>query len=502
MGAVFHFYVDPDKAGVDPKNVDQNATFPARHTMVRDGFDKPTGDVVGDCALPPAPSPPLDKNSFIDDCTRVAEQQQKANSCICPPAAASGAPCPPSDKQTVCENLNDVDLAGAILKRVYGGEALKNERVTVQESEVLAFDQRDVFSEFSTEPYKPFNAWQNASMAREGYVFIPKACREGRPCKLHVAFHGCLQGGETDRRPAIPAICSPSLRVTTSGRQANDIIVLYPQVIARNTRPDQSSGLLGLVGAELHPRGLPHEARQADQGRGADDQHTGGRSEAAGRTARATLMRKGRGARRRMPNDDRTGRRRLNRSANLEHRIMAKPIQPMQDWGKTLASLDLTKGSEELLNTLAGLNVPGVDMDALVASQRDNLEALGAANRAALEGAKAVGEWQAKILQETMQALTAAMSARAKVGTPQQMVATETELAKKAFETAVQIDAGARRDRYPGESEGCRRDHQAHPRESGRDQGRAEDRYVFFGFPKGMSRDEAGPVSRRPMSSA
>ena len=116
---------------------------------------------------------------------------------------------------------------------------------------------------------------------------------------------------------------------------------------------------------------------------------------------------------------------------------MAKPMQPMQDWGKTLASLDLTKGSEKLLNTLAGLNVPGVDMDALVASQRDNLEALGAANRAALEGAKAVGEWQARILQETMQALTAAASARAKVGTPQQMVATETELAKKAFETAV-----------------------------------------------------------------
>jgi phasin family protein len=38
-----------------------------------------------------------------------------------------------------------------------------------------------------------------------------------------------------------------------------------------------------------------------------------------------------------------------------------------------------------------------------------------------------------------MQALTAAASARAKVGTPQQMVATETELAKTAFETAVRL---------------------------------------------------------------
>ena len=116
---------------------------------------------------------------------------------------------------------------------------------------------------------------------------------------------------------------------------------------------------------------------------------------------------------------------------------MTNQSQPLRDWGKALASLDLTKGPEELLNRLAGLNVPGINMDALVASQRDNLEALSAANRAALEGAKAVGEWQAKILQEMMQALTAALSARAKVTSPQQMVATEAELVKKAFETAV-----------------------------------------------------------------
>jgi phasin family protein len=110
----------------------------------------------------------------------------------------------------------------------------------------------------------------------------------------------------------------------------------------------------------------------------------------------------------------------------------------MQDWGKALASLDLTKGTEELLNMLTRLDVPGVNMDALVASQRENLEALTAANRAALEGVKAVGEWQAKILQETMKELTTAISGLTKVSSPQQMVTTEADLAKKAFETAVQ----------------------------------------------------------------
>lgn len=109
----------------------------------------------------------------------------------------------------------------------------------------------------------------------------------------------------------------------------------------------------------------------------------------------------------------------------------------MTDWVKAMSSLDVTKGSEQFLNALASLNVPGVNMDALVSSQRQNVEALSAANYAAMEGIKAVGEWQMKILQETMQELTAAIGGLAKVGSPQQMVAVETELAKKAFETAV-----------------------------------------------------------------
>ena len=109
----------------------------------------------------------------------------------------------------------------------------------------------------------------------------------------------------------------------------------------------------------------------------------------------------------------------------------------MTDWVKAMSSLDATKGSEQFLNALASLNVPGVNMDALVSSQRQNVEALSAANYAAMEGIKAVGEWQMKILQETMQELTAAIGSLANVGSPQQMVAVETELAKKAFETAV-----------------------------------------------------------------
>ena len=109
----------------------------------------------------------------------------------------------------------------------------------------------------------------------------------------------------------------------------------------------------------------------------------------------------------------------------------------MTDWFKAMSSLDATKGSEQLFNALASFNVPGVNMDALVASQRQNVDALSAANYAAMDGIKAVGEWQMKILQQTMQELTAAIGSLANVGSPQQMVVVQTELAKKAFETAV-----------------------------------------------------------------
>jgi hypothetical protein len=96
-------------------------------------------------------------------------------------------------------------------------------------------------------------------------------------------------------------------------------------------------------------------------------------------------------------------------------RKMTDLSKQMNDWTKTMCSLDMTRGSEQLLNALARLNLPGVNMDALVASQRDNLEALSASNRAAMEGIKAVAEWQVKILQETVQELTSALGGLAKV---------------------------------------------------------------------------------------
>jgi phasin family protein len=107
------------------------------------------------------------------------------------------------------------------------------------------------------------------------------------------------------------------------------------------------------------------------------------------------------------------------------------------DFSKFIAGLDLTKGADELMKMLAQYKVPGVNMDALVASQRENLEALATANRAAFEGMKAVAEWQVKILNETMKEISNTAGELAKAGSPQDVVGKQADLAKQALQAAV-----------------------------------------------------------------
>ena len=87
---------------------------------------------------------------------------------------------------------------------------------------------------------------------------------------------------------------------------------------------------------------------------------------------------------------------------------MAKAPESLQDFAKSLVDLDVTKGAEQILDALAKMQVPGLDMAHLVASQRDNLEAVTSANKAAMEGMKGVGEWQMKILKQTVEEISKA----------------------------------------------------------------------------------------------
>jgi hypothetical protein len=62
-----------------------------------------------------------------------------------------------------------------------------------------------------------------ASMAETGFAFVPKDCAAGKPCRVHVAFHGCGQG--------VGFIGRTFARQSGYNRwaDANRIVVLYPQ---------------------------------------------------------------------------------------------------------------------------------------------------------------------------------------------------------------------------------------------------------------------------------
>jgi poly(3-hydroxybutyrate) depolymerase len=108
----------------------------------------------------------------------------------------------------------DRDEAGNILEFLIGD---LNPKATELTGKIIEFSQK----EFSPKP-------EAISMADTGYVYVPKACGEGQPCKLHVALHGCNQNAAKIDRAY----------VTDTGylpwADSNNIVMLFPQTIARN----------------------------------------------------------------------------------------------------------------------------------------------------------------------------------------------------------------------------------------------------------------------------
>ena len=108
------------------------------------------------------------------------------------------------------------DAAGEMLKHLYDGLAPPSAEIT------------GTLREFGQARYVERGL---ASMAETGFLFVPKECAEGAPCRVHVVFHGCGQG--------IGKIGRTFARQAGYGRwaDANRIVVLYPQVEASAVRP-------------------------------------------------------------------------------------------------------------------------------------------------------------------------------------------------------------------------------------------------------------------------
>jgi len=117
------------------------------------------------------------------------------------------------------------DGAGNALQTIYG--TLKPAVAPVT-SNIISFTQ----STFS--PGLP----SAISLAATGYAYIPTNCKppSDTECKLHVAFHGCLQNAASVQQAFVQ-------NAGYNGwAEANDIIVLYPQTVASFFNPSNPNG--------------------------------------------------------------------------------------------------------------------------------------------------------------------------------------------------------------------------------------------------------------------
>ncbi|MBL0167804.1 MAG: hypothetical protein IPP85_12010 [Propionivibrio sp.] len=114
------------------------------------------------------------------------------------------------------------DAAGAALQLFYGPLA------RTESGKLNARPQA-----FSQAPYlkqrdgtTPVDKPDDIAMGKTGYVYVPESCRQvGQPCRLHIAFHGCMQSATTLGTDFVDNAG------VNEWADANNIVVLYPQAM-------------------------------------------------------------------------------------------------------------------------------------------------------------------------------------------------------------------------------------------------------------------------------
>jgi phasin family protein len=86
----------------------------------------------------------------------------------------------------------------------------------------------------------------------------------------------------------------------------------------------------------------------------------------------------------------------------------------------------------------ARLGLPKVDVDKLVDMNLKNIDALGRSAQAAGDGAKALAEKQREIVETAFRETSAMVRDFKPSGNPQEMLAKQSEYARKAFEITMQ----------------------------------------------------------------
>lgn len=105
----------------------------------------------------------------------------------------------------------DFDAAERLLGHIYGNLNPKAADADLQP--IVEFDQTEFFAVED----------ESVSMNNFGHVYVPRACRDGKSCRLHVAFHGCAQHQE------LIGDAFFNNAAYNNWAETNRIVVLYPQ---------------------------------------------------------------------------------------------------------------------------------------------------------------------------------------------------------------------------------------------------------------------------------
>ncbi|XP_037037869.1 uncharacterized protein LOC119075507 [Bradysia coprophila] len=133
-----------------------------------------------------------------------------------------GAACSASSANTAW--INNCAYRGAyqVLNYLYDDSLILPADNAAVPGNLITFDQAEFFN------WNP----SLSAMARDGFVYVPTACQYGAPCRLHIAFHGCLQSSANVGNTF--ALRAGYLETA----EVNNIIVLFPQVIANLSNPN------------------------------------------------------------------------------------------------------------------------------------------------------------------------------------------------------------------------------------------------------------------------
>ncbi len=88
----------------------------------------------------------------------------------------------------------------------------------------------------------------------------------------------------------------------------------------------------------------------------------------------------------------------------------------------------------DFMKTFSQFKTPGFDMEAIMATQRKNLEAAAAANQRAFEGMSAIMRRQAEVARESAETAMKAMS-DVSAASPEECMSKQADFAKSAYKS-------------------------------------------------------------------